>query len=327
MMRATTRQQIVIAGGGIGGLAAALGLAQKGFSVIVLEKASALGEIGAGIQLAPNAFHALDHLGVAGEVRAKAVFVEQLRAMDAVSGEEIASMPLDAPFRKRFDNPYDVVHRGDLHGVLLKACRAHDGIELTVDSEVLSYEQQAGAVTVRLACGNHLRAAALIGADGLWSNIRKQAIGDGGPRISGHMAYRSVIPTERMPEHPRWNAATLWAGPKCHIVHYPVSGWKYLNLVAVRETDMRDMVSGRPMPQDRMLRDFQHLHDQVQTIIRHGSDWTLWSICDRDPVDHWVDGRVALLGDAAHPVMPYMAQGACMALGGGPYRLDKRKLS
>src|SRR5712692_9698912 len=200
------RNRVLIAGGGIGGLAAALGLARKGRSVLVLEKAPALGEIGAGIQLGPNA----------------------LRLMDALTAEEIMHIDLGEPFRARFKNPYAVVHRGDLHGVFVRACRAHDRIELKVDGEVVGYQQDGKQVTVRLTSGETHTGTGLIGADGLWSNVRKQVAADGPPRVAGHTTYRSVIPTERMPQDLRWNAATLWAGPKCHLVHYPLSGWKVL---------------------------------------------------------------------------------------------------
>ncbi len=226
-----SKDRILIAGGGIGGLAAAMGLAQKGYRSLVLEKAAQLGEIGAGIQLGPNAFHAFDYLGVGDAARGMAVYIDSLRLMDALSGDEITRIPLDEEFRKRFKNPYAVVHRGDLHGVFLKACQTHDLIELRVNSEVKSYEQDDTGVTATLHDGEKIRGTALIGADGLWSNIRKQLAGDGAPRVSGHTTYRSVIPTEEMPEDLRWNAATLWAGPKCHIVHYPLSGWKVFNLV------------------------------------------------------------------------------------------------
>jgi 2-polyprenyl-6-methoxyphenol hydroxylase-like FAD-dependent oxidoreductase len=305
---------ILIAGGGIGGLSAALGLAQKGFSVLVLEKASALGEIGAGIQLGPNAFHAFDYLGVGEAARAMAVYIDQLRLMDALTGEEITHIDLGERFRARFKNPYAVVHRGDLHGVFLKACRAHERIALRVRSEVTSYEQDGSRVTVRLASGESVTGSALIGADGLWSNVRKQVVGDGPPRVSGHTTYRSVIPTERMPEDLRWNAATLWAGPKCHIVHYPLSGWKTFNLVVTYHNDAPEPVAGKPVPKEEVRQGFEHVHEVARKIIDHGSDWKLWVLCDRDPVERWVDGRVALLGDAAHPMMQYFAQGACMAL-------------
>jgi len=307
-------QPIIIAGGGIGGLAAAVGLAQKGVPTVVLEKAPALGEIGAGIQLGPNAFHCFDYLGVGDAARAIAVYVDNLRLMDAMSGEEITHIPLDEPFRVRFGNPYAVIHRGDLHGIFLKACRENSRIELRVSSEVLSYDQDGAGVTVRLASGENVRGSALIGADGLWSNVRKQVVGDGPPRISGHTTYRSVIPTERMPEDLRWNAATLWAGPKCHIVHYPLQGWKVFNLVVTYHNDAPEPVAGKPVPEAEVLKGFEHVNERAKQIIRHGSDWKLWVLCDRDPVENWVDGRVTLLGDAAHPMMQYFAQGACMAM-------------
>ena len=305
---------ILIAGGGIGGLAAALGLAQKGFAVVVLEKAPELGEIGAGIQLGPNAFHAFDDLGVGEAARAMAVYIDQLRLMDALTAEEITHIDLGEAFRKRFGNPYAVVHRGDLHKVFLTACRAHSRIDLRVNSEVLSYAQDATSVTVRLANGADVTGALLIGADGLWSNVRKQVVGDGAPRVSGHTTYRSVIPTERMAEDLRWNAATLWAGPKCHLVHYPLSGWKVFNLVITSHNDAPEPVAGKPVPKDEVMLGFAHVHEKARQIIDLGIDWRLWVLCDREPVANWVDGRVTLLGDAAHPMLQYMAQGACMAM-------------
>jgi 2-polyprenyl-6-methoxyphenol hydroxylase-like FAD-dependent oxidoreductase len=305
---------VLIAGGGIGGLAAALGLAQKGISSILLEKSATLGEIGAGIQLGPNAFHAFDYLGVGEAARGMAVYVDQMRFMDAMSAEEICHVDLREPFRNRFGNPYAVVHRGDLHGVLLKACQDHPLIELRVRSEVVSYDQDGSSVTARLASGEAVKGRLLIGADGLWSNIRKKVVGDGAPRVSGHTTYRSVIPTEEMPEDLRWNAATLWAGPKCHLVHYPLSGWKVFNLVVTCHNDAPEPVAGKPVSDEEVMRGFAHIHPRAQEIIHHGKNWKLWVLCDRDPVERWIDGRVALLGDAAHPMLQYFAQGACMAL-------------
>ena len=313
-MTARDTQPILIAGGGIGGLAVALGLAQKGIRSILLEKASALGEIGAGIQLGPNAFHAFDYLGVGEAARNMAVYVERQRLMDAMTAEEICHVDLGEAFRKRFGNPYAVVHRGDLHGVFLKACRESESIDLRVSSEVVSYDQDGSSVTARLASGDRITGSLLIGADGLWSNVRKQVVGDGKPRVSGHTTYRSVIPTEQMPEDLRWNAATLWAGPKCHLVHYPLSGWKVFNLVVTCHNDAPEPVAGKPVPEEEVMRGFSHIHERAQAIIRHGTNWKLWVLCDRDPTEHWVDGRVALLGDAAHPMLQYFAQGACQAM-------------
>src|SRR3981189_2737146 len=185
---------VLIAGGGIGGLAAALGLAQKGIPSILLEKASALGEIGAGIQLGPNAFHAFDYLGVGGAARGMGVYIDQLRLMDALSAEEITHVDLRDAFRTRFGNPYAVVHRGDLHGGFLKACQNHELIHLRVSCEGRGYDQDGASVTVRLASGERVTGSLLIGADGLWSNIRKSVAGDGAPRASGHTTYRSALP-------------------------------------------------------------------------------------------------------------------------------------
>src|SRR5216684_6882839 len=309
-----TDKPILIAGGGIGGLAAALALAQKGIGSLVLEKANQLGEIGAGIQLGPNAFHCFDRLGVGEAARGMAVYIDTLRLMDAMADGEITHIDLGETFRARFGNPYAVVHRGDLHGVLLKACRDHALIELRTSADVTGYGQDETGVAAKLATGETVRGAALIGADGLWSNVRRQVTGDGPPRVSGHTTYRSVIQTEQMPEDLRWNAATLWVGPKCHVVHYPLSGWKVFNLVVTYHNDAPEPVAGKPVPVEEVRKGFAHICERAQSIIHHGKDWRMWVLCDRDPVDRWVDGGVALLGDAAHPMLQYMAQGACMAM-------------
>ncbi|WP_114860716.1 3-hydroxybenzoate 6-monooxygenase [Azospirillum brasilense] len=305
---------ILIAGGGIGGLAAALGLARKGFRSIVLEQAPALGEIGAGIQIGPNAFHAFDYLGVGDAARAKAVYIDHLVLMDAVRDERIAAIPLDEPFRRRFKNPYAVVHRADLHMVLLDACRTSDLIELRTSSSVERYEQDGASITVTLGDGGRLTGSALIGADGLRSKVRAQVVGDAQPRVSGHTTFRSVIPTEQMPEDLRWNAATLWAGPKCHIVHYPLKGGKVFNLVVTCHNDAAEAVAGVPVTREVVYEGFGHIADRPKRIIERGENWKLWVLCDRDPTPGWVDGRAVLLGDAAHPMLQYLAQGACMAL-------------
>jgi len=305
---------VIIAGGGIGGLAAALGLARKGYASIVLERAAELGEIGAGIQIGPNAFHCFDALGVGDEARAKAVYIDSLRLMDAVQGDMIAEIPLQEAFRQRFGNPYAVVHRADLHGVLLDACRAHRLIELRTRHGVTGYQQDGNSVQVE--CANHetIAGSALIGADGLNSIVRQQLVGDGAPRVSGHTTYRSVIPTEQMPQDLRWNAATLWAGPKCHIVHYPLKGWKLFNLVVTYHNDVTEAVAGKAVHKDEVYRGFEHISARARQIIEIGDNWKLWVLCDRDPILDWVDERVALLGDAAHPMLQYFAQGACMAM-------------
>lgn len=306
--------QVLIAGGGIGGLATAIGLAQKGIASTVLEKAPQLGEIGAGIQLGPNAFHAFDYLGVGEAARSIAVYIDSLRLMDALSGDEITRIPLDEAFRAHFRNPYAVIHRGDLHGIFLRACQDHPLVTLRTSSEVTEYDQDDTGVTAILRSGNRVAGRLLIGADGLWSNIRRQVLGDGAPRVSGHTTYRSVIPTDDMPEDLRWNAATLWAGPKCHIVHYPLKGWKQFNLVVTYHNDAPSPEAGVPVGHDEVRKGFEHVSPVARQIIDRGQDWKRWVLCDRDPVANWIDGRVVLLGDAAHPMLQYFAQGACMAM-------------
>src|SRR4051812_28554203 len=179
-------EPIIVAGGGIGGLATALALAQRQFPVIVLERAARYEEIGAGIQLGPNAFHAFDRLKLGDAARSIAVFIDKLRLMDATTAEEITHVDLTERFRERFGNPYAVVHRGDLHGILVKACQAEAGIELRTDSDVVGYAQDGSRASALLAAGERVSGRALIGADGLRSRIRQQMVNDGPPRVAGH---------------------------------------------------------------------------------------------------------------------------------------------
>ena len=309
-----TDQPILIAGGGIGGLAAACGLAKIGRRSVVVDQAPQFGEIGAGIQIGPNAFHCFDYLGVGDEARSKAVYIDALRLMDAQTAEDITHIPLDEPFRKFFGNPYAVVHRADLHGVLLKLCEDSPLVDLRTEHTVTGYEQDGDSVTLTFKNHDPVTGAVLIGAEGLRSPIRAQLVGDGEPRISGHTTYRSVIPTEQMPEDLRWNAATLWAGPKCHIVHYPLKGGDVYNLVVTYHRDVQEAIAGKPVSKEEVAQGFEHIHPKARQVIEHGDNWKLWVLCDRDPIENWVDGRVALLGDAAHPMLQYFAQGACMAM-------------
>ncbi|MDE2723290.1 MAG: 3-hydroxybenzoate 6-monooxygenase [Gemmatimonadota bacterium] len=308
---------VVISGGGIGGLSAALSLARNGIASTVLEQSAKLGEIGAGIQIGPNAFHCFDYLGIGDEARRVAVYIDQLRFMNAKDGNEICHIPLDGQFRNRFKNPYAVVHRADLHGVLLEACRSNDRVTLRTSSRVTSYDQDGGLVHARLEDGGTVAGVALIGADGLHSPVRAQLVGDGAPRVSGHATYRSVIPADRMPDDLKWNAATLWAGPRCHIVHYPLKGGEVFNLVVTYHRNMREAVAGKPVDPEEVSVGFEQIHPRARQVIEHGENWKLWVLCDRDPIVNWVAGRVTLLGDAAHPMLQYFAQGACMAMEDG----------
>jgi 3-hydroxybenzoate 6-monooxygenase len=306
--------RFIIAGGGISGLAAALSIAGAGHEATVLEARDSFTELGAGIQLAPNAFHALDRLGVGADVRDRAVFIEELRLLDGVSGRQIARMPLDEGYRRRFGNPYAVVHRTDLYDPLLRRARADAAVELRVDAAVHGYRHGPDGVTVELASGQSVTGDALVGADGIRSAVRRAVVGDGEPRVSGHTIYRSVIPMEDVPSELRFDAVTMWAGDGWHFVHYPISGGRFLNLAAIREDGATEAVSGKPADRDRVLAQFPHLGATAAALLRLGDGWRRWVLCDRDPVPVWNDGPVVLIGDAAHPMLQYAAQGACQAL-------------
>jgi 3-hydroxybenzoate 6-monooxygenase len=305
---------VVIAGGGIGGLAAALGLARKGFRAVVLEQAAQFGEIGAGIQLAPNAWHAIDALGVGELVKREAVFIERVLMMDGMSGETVIDMPVDEKFRKRFGNPYAVTHRADIHGSLLDGCKAQSSIELRASARVCGFEAGSDGVLVRTENGESIEACALVGADGGRSVIREAIVGDGEPPESGHMCYRAVLRAEEMPKELRWPAATLWAGHDTHIVHYPLRGWKLFNLVATVVREKAGSGHNEEAPPEEVLPLFAHNCDKPMSLMRVPKVFRRWMLRFREPVGNWTRGPVTLLGDAAHLMLQYLAQGAAMAL-------------
>jgi len=314
MKSARNAKPVVVAGGGIGGLAAALALARKGFRSIVLEQAREFGEIGAGIQLAPNAWHAIDALGVGELVKKEAVFIERLLMMDGISGEPVIEIPLDARFRERYGNPYAVTHRADIHGSLLEGCRGNDLIELRSSVKVSGFAVHENEVRVRTESGNPILACALVGADGWKSVVREKIVGDGEPPVSGHMCYRAVLGIDDMPKELRWPAATLWAAPNTHIVHYPLRGWKLFNLVATVVREHSGAGHNEEAPPEEVLPLFAKNCAKPLSILRVPRAFRRWMLRFREPVENWIQGPVALLGDAAHLMLQYMAQGAAMAL-------------
>ena len=305
---------VIVAGGGIGGLAAALALARKGFHAMVLEQAAEFAEIGAGIQLAPNAWHAIDALGVGELVKREAVFIERVLMMDGMSGETVIDIPVDERFRERFGNPYAVTHRADIHGSLLDGCRAQSSIELRASTRVTGFDAGRNDVLVRTASGESIEGAALVAADGGRSVIREALVGDGEPPESGHMCYRAVLRTDEMPKDLRWPAATLWAGHNTHIVHYPLRGWKLFNLVATVVRDKAGSGHNEEAPPQEVLPLFAHNCDKPMSIMRVPKVFRRWMLRFREPLETWTRGPVTLLGDAAHLMLQYLAQGAAMAL-------------
>ena len=304
---------VLVVGGGIGGLATALGLVRAGHRVTVLESAAVFEEIGAGIQVGPNGFRMLDSLGVGAVVRSRAVHVDSLRLRCGVSGDLISALPIDSAFQARFGT-YAVVHRNDVLTPLLDACQNDERVDLRVNSGVEGYTQDSAGVTAVLRSGDLVHGTAMVGADGLRSAIRRQLVGDGDPRVSGHTTFRAVIPAPDVPRELKENVVTLWAGPRYHVVWYVIAGGRYVNLVATTDNGAADPMTGKPVEHDEVLRHFTPLCSDAARIMELADEWRAWVLCDRPPVAKWQDSRVVLLGDAAHPVLQYAAQGACQAL-------------
>ena len=304
---------MLVAGGGIGGLAAALALVRQGFRVKVLEQAAELGEIGAGMQLGPNAFHAFDALGVGKAARRRAVYTDFMVMHDAIDEHQVGKIPTGEAFRQRFGNPYAVIHRADAHLSLLEGVQASGQIEFVTSTRVVRVEQHADGVAVHDQHGNTHRGLALIGADGVKSVVRQQFVGDEA-RVTGHVVYRAVVDKADFPEDLQWNAASIWVGPNCHLVHYPLRGGEQYNVVVTfhsREPEEWGVTEGS---QAEVQSYFQGLCPKARQLIDLPKHWKRWATADREPIGQWSFGRVTLLGDAAHPTTQYMAQGACMAI-------------
>jgi salicylate hydroxylase len=304
---------VIVAGAGIGGIAAALSLAQLGLRVTVLEQAAELGEIGAGLQLGPNAFAALDALGAGELVRQRAVFTDRLVMMDAVDCGVVASFDVGAAFRARFGNPYAVTHRADIHAAILAQVNGNPLIELVTSCHVTAIDQDEHQVTVTDSSGRRFHADYLVGCDGVKSVARETVLGDG-VRVSGHVVYRAVVPVAAMPEELRINAPVVWGGPNCHLVHYPLRGGEQYNLVVTFHSRERESWGVTDGSKEEVLSYFTGIAELPRKLLHLPSSWRRWSTADREPADNWTRGRITLLGDAAHPMMQYLAQGACMAL-------------
>jgi 2-polyprenyl-6-methoxyphenol hydroxylase-like FAD-dependent oxidoreductase len=304
---------ILVAGGGIGGIAAALALVRQGYDVKVLEQAAQLGEIGAGIQLGPNGFAAFDALGIGERARARAVYTDEMVMHDALDEYCVGRIPTGEAFRTRFGNPYAVIHRADVHRSLLEGAQDSGRIEVATSTAVVRVEQDASGVTAVDAQGREHRGAALIGADGVKSAVRAQYVGDAA-RVSGHVVYRAVVDKADFPADLRWNAASIWVGPNCHLVHYPLRGGEQYNVVVTFHSREREEWSVREGSRDEVQSYFNGVCPRARQLIDLPRDWKRWATADREPIAQWTFGRATLLGDAAHPMLQYLAQGACMAM-------------
>ena len=304
---------VIVAGGGIGGLAAALALVRQGFTVKVLEQSPEIGEIGAGIQLGPNAFHAFDALGVGDKARSRAVFTDEMVMHDALDESLVGRIPTGEEFRQRFGNPYAVIHRVDVHLSLLEGAQETGKVEFLTSTRIERVEQDAQGVTVFDQKGNAHRGIALIGADGVKSVVRQQYVNDP-PRVTGHVVYRSVIDKKDFPADLQWNAASIWVGPNCHLVHYPLRGGEQYNVVVTFHSRNKEEWGVTEGSREEVQSYFQGICPKARQLIDLPKQWKRWATADREPIGQWSFGRATLLGDAAHPTTQYMAQGACMAL-------------
>lgn len=309
-----TKRPILIAGGGIGGLAAALVLGRAGWPVEVFEQSETFREIGAGIQIGPNAFRMFHRLGLTAAIASVAYFPDNLCMRDSLTGEIVIRAPVGAAARQQYGFAYGVIHRADIHDVFLKACRALSQIRLRTRARLREFEERGDSVRVQLEDGATVEGGALIGADGLWSTVRSAIVGDGRPRVSGHVAYRAVLPIAEVPSHLFSPDVTLWGGERTHLVHYPLRRGELFNLVAVFHSDRYEEGWDTFGDADELHQRFARATPQVRELLGRIETWKMWVLCDREPVRHWSNGRVTLLGDAAHPMLQYLAQGACMAI-------------
>jgi len=308
---------ILIIGGGLGGLTAALALARRGFAVRVLESAPEFGAIGFGIQFGPNVFHALDRIGLRDAVLENGDSPPAVLMVDALDGKEVTRVPTGASFRRRFKHPYLIIHRVDLHNVMLDACRREPRITLVPDAQVTRFDDRRDGVTVTTQDGRDFGGAALIGADGIRSRTRAQLFDDGDPLPNGFMGFRTIVPMAEVTADVQRDVVALWAGPGFHIVHYPLRHGTLFNIVAVFRRSghaERGDVAAYRAELERVYRD---AHPTMKALLAMLDLSRRQAVGDRDPVRHWHKGRVVLLGDAAHPTLQSLAQGACMAIEDG----------
>jgi salicylate hydroxylase len=313
-------KNMVIAGGGIGGLAAALACARVGWKVDLLEQSSVFGEVGAGIQLGPNAVRVLQAMGVGDALRRVAAFPARLEVRNALSTQLLGVLPLGQRAEQRYGAPYVTIARADMHGLLLEAVRAQGNTDLHLDSRVLCVAQDAQQVRVQTVQDQTFEAPLLVGADGLWSRVRKHVVVNNlPPRVTGHLAFRAMVAQSELPQHLRSQIVTAWMGPDFHAVHYPVRSGDWLNVVCI----VHGTTAGDPESWDHSA-NAHALHSRMglaggalRELIHTIAHWRLWPLTDREPMTNaaqHANGRIALLGDAAHPMRPYLAQGAGMAI-------------
>lgn len=306
------RQDALIIGGGIGGLATALGLSRNGLQATVVEQADEFSEVGAGLQLGPNATRILDSWGLLDTVKEIGFTPENLIMKDALTGEEVTRLPLGEQFRERYGAPYIVIHRTDLHSILLDACR-EAGVDLITSTRISEVSANTTPALAATEDGRAFESDVIFGADGIHSALREKIVGDD-VIPSGYVAYRGTVPAEAIPSEQELNDVVVWAGPGCHLVQYRLRSGSVLNIVAVFKSESFIRGAENFGGTDELDAVFAHCHPQVRESIEHIGRQRRWPLFDREPADFWGEGNTVLVGDAAHPMLQYLAQGCCQAL-------------
>jgi 2-polyprenyl-6-methoxyphenol hydroxylase-like FAD-dependent oxidoreductase len=307
-------RRLLIAGGGIGGLSAAIALARAGFDTAVLERSTFTEESGAGIQLGPNATRLLRRLGVLDVFAPSAFTPEAIWLFDGVSGQRLTTVPLGAHAESRYGAPYLTLHRADLHAGLHTVAKGLGPVTLTSGFDIAGIEAQEDVIALTSSDGTTTEGAALVGADGLWSTVRKIVAPDARLRFSGATAFRALLPLSDLPRPFSAPMVGLWLGPKSHLVHYPVRGGEALNIVAVTEGGLAALGWNQAGDRSTLLSGFTRWCKESKSLLERAEAWRSWSLYRVSPLASWSRGPITLLGDAAHPVLPYLAQGAALAI-------------
>lgn len=302
---------ILIAGGGIGGMSAALSLLRAGFQVTVCEQAPELTEVGAGIQLSPNGCRALEYLGVFEQLRE--LSCDPIRKEFRVwnTGQAWPMFDLGKHVIKEYGYPYLTVYRPDLLTVLADAVKAQDPAAIHLGKRIAGCSQDETSATIHFEDGSTVTGDVLIGADGWRSVVRNELWGDLTPTFSGMIAWRSIIPMSTLPPHLQESVGTTWIGPGAHVVTYPLHGGEIMNFVATIEGKTWDVQSSTaPGEKSECLEDFAGWHEDIVTMINAAPALLKWALVSREPIPEWTQGRITLLGDACHTTLPFLAQGA-----------------
>ncbi|MBD9401053.1 FAD-dependent monooxygenase [Comamonas sp. CMM02] len=318
------RKQVLIAGGGIAGMAAALGASHAGWDARLFERSPQFSEVGAGVQLGPNVVRRLQAWGLQKALQQVVALPQQLVARSGINGKVLASAPLGQSMVERYGAAYVTIHRADLHGVLHQAAQQRADIFINPGQEVSELLGAERVTTIRTSANKVVEGDALMLADGVWSKLRGPLLGDSSrPRVSGHLAYRALLPMADVPVGWRSNEVTVWLGPRMHAVHYPVRRGEMMNIVVIIEgpapQDMEhwDHAANAQALEQALKHCSSNLQDLVRSVPAAGGQWRLWPLSDRAPLqgpEGMARGLVGLIGDAAHPMRPYLAQGAGMAI-------------